>query len=204
MLGKTHAVVGVTTGLLVMQPKNLTELVAGTAGALIGSVISDIDVGTSGSHRDANKMIAIMVSAVVAVGVADHIWKIGIYSRMIQHTSLVRIWLSVQAFLTLCAIGMKSRHRTFMHSFLAMALLSGCLWLFLPAAAGYFAVGFATHLFLDFFNKKGERLFFPAKKYVGIRILSSSGLVNDVLFGVGFLAAVRVVWMFVKRICVQI
>lgn len=193
--------VGVTTSLLVMQPKNMTELVVGTAGALIGSVISDIDVGTSGSHRDANKMIAIMVSAVVAVGVADHVWNIGIYSRLIQHTSLVRIWLSIQAFLTICAIGMKSRHRTFMHSFLAMILLTGCLWLFLPVAAGYFAVGFATHLLLDFFNKKGERLFFPVKKYFGIRVLSSSGLVNDVLFGVGFLAMIRVIWIFVKNIC---
>lgn len=200
MLGKTHAVIGVSTALLVMQPKNLTELVAGTAGALIGSVISDIDVGTSGSHRDANKMIALMVSAVVIVGAVDHIWNIGIASRMIQHTNLVRIWLSIQAFLTICAFGMKSRHRTFMHSFLAMILLSGCLWLFLPMAAGYFAVGFATHLFLDFFNKKGERIFFPAKKYFGIRILSSSGLVNDVLFGVGFVAMIRIIWLFVKKI----
>ena len=127
MLGKTHAVIGVTAGLLVMQPKNMTELVVGAAGALIGAVISDIDVGTSGSHRDANKMIALMVSAVVAVGVADHIWQIGIYRRMIQHVSLVRIWLSVQAFLTICAFGMKSRHRTFMHSFLALILLTGSL-----------------------------------------------------------------------------
>ena len=201
MLGKTHAVVGVTTGLLIMQPVSATELVLGTAASLIGAVISDIDVGSSGSHRDAGKMIALMVSAVVAVGVIDHIWHIGIYSRMIQHTNIVRIWLSVQAFLTICAMGMKSRHRTFMHSFLAMALLTGCLWLFLPVAAGYFAVGFATHLLLDFFNKKGERIFFPAKKYFGIRILSSTGLVNDVLFGVGFLAMIRVIWMFVKRIC---
>ena len=107
MLGKTHAVVGVTTGLLVLQPRNMTELVVGTAGALIGSVISDIDVGTSGSHRDANKMIALMVSTVAAAGVADYIWQIGIYSRMIQHVNLVRIWLSVQAFLTICAMGMK-------------------------------------------------------------------------------------------------
>ena len=200
MLGKTHAVIGVSTALLVMQPKNLTELVAGTAGALIGSVISDIDVGTSGSHRDANKMIALMVSAVVLVGVADHIWNIGIADRMIQHTNLVRIWLSIQAFLTICAFGMKSRHRTFMHSFLALVLLSGCLWLSLPVSAGYFAIGFATHLFLDFFNKKGERIFFPAKKYFGIRILSSSGLVNDVLFGVGFVAMIRIIWLFVKKI----
>lgn len=201
MLGKTHAVVGVTAGLLVMQPSNAMELLLGTAAALTGSVISDIDVGTSGSHRDAGKMIALIVSTVVAAGVIDHIWNIGIYSRMIQHTNLVRIWLAVQAFLTICVFGMKSRHRTFMHSFLAMALLSLCLWLFLPGAAEYFAVGFLTHLLLDFFNKKGEQLFYPVKKFCGIRLLSSSGLVNDVLFGVGFLAAVRVLWIFIREIC---
>lgn len=50
MLGKTHAVVGVTTGLLIMQPVSATELVLGTAASLIGAVISDIDVGSSGSH----------------------------------------------------------------------------------------------------------------------------------------------------------
>lgn len=203
MLGKTHAVVGVTAGLLVMQPVNATELVLGTAASLIGSVISDIDVGTSGSHRDAGKMIALMVSSVVAVGVIDHVWHIGIYSRMIQHTNIVRIWLSVQAFLTICVFGMRSRHRTFMHSFLAMALLSLCLWLFLPSAVGYFVTGFLTHLLLDFFNKKGEQLFYPVKKFCGIRILSSSGLVNDVLFGVGFLAAVRVLWIFINKIYLQ-
>ena len=200
MLGKTHAVVGVTTGLLIMQPGSATELVLGTAASLSGAVISDIDVGSSGSYRDAGKMIALMVSAVVAVGVIDHIWHIGIYSRMIQHTNIVRIWLSVQAFLTICVFGMRSRHRTFMHSFLAMALLSGCLWLFLPSTVGYFTVGFLSHLVLDFFNKKGEQLFYPAKKFLGIRLLSSSGLVNDVLFGVGFLAAVRVVWIFIRKI----
>ena len=82
MLGKTHAVVGVTTGLLIMQPVSATELVLGTAASLIGAVISDIDVGSSGSHRDAGKMIALMVSAVVAVGVIDHIWHIGIFNHM--------------------------------------------------------------------------------------------------------------------------
>ena len=199
MLGKTHAVVGVTAALLVMQPETVTELVIGTAAGLTGSVISDIDVGTSGSRRDANKMIALIVSTVVAVGLIDHFGKIGIYDRMIQHTSIVRIWLSAQAFLTICAAGMKSRHRTFMHSFLACALLTGCLWVFLPSAAGYFVTGFLSHLFLDFFNKKGEQLFYPVKKYMGIRILSSAGLVNDVLFGAGFLVAVRVFWIFIKK-----
>ena len=74
MLGKTHAVVGVTAGLLVMQPVNATELVLGIATSLIGAVISDVDVGSSGSHRDTGKMIALLVSSVVAVGVMDHIW----------------------------------------------------------------------------------------------------------------------------------
>lgn len=199
MLGKTHAVVGVTTGLLALQPKNMTELILGTAGSLVGAVISDIDVGTSESHRDANKIIALIVSAVAAVGVIDAIWQFGIYNRLFRQANVVKIWLTVQAFLTICAIGMRSRHRTFMHSFVAMGMLTAVLWMLLPQTAGYFAVGFLTHLFLDFFNKKGERLFYPMKKFFGIRILSSTGLVNDVLFGVGFLAAVRIIGIYIRK-----
>ena len=52
MLGKTHMAVGVAAGLLVLQPKNLQELILGTGVSAIGSVISDIDVGTSESHKE--------------------------------------------------------------------------------------------------------------------------------------------------------
>lgn len=46
-LGKTHMAVGTAAGLLIMQPQNITELILGTGAAMIGSVISDIDIGTS-------------------------------------------------------------------------------------------------------------------------------------------------------------
>ena len=46
MLGKTHMAVGTAAGLLIMQPQNITELILGTGAAMIGSVISDIDIGT--------------------------------------------------------------------------------------------------------------------------------------------------------------
>ena len=58
MLGKTHMAVGTAAGLLIIQPQNITELILGTGAAMIGSVISDIDVGTSGSHRGGDQRIS--------------------------------------------------------------------------------------------------------------------------------------------------
>ena len=59
MLGKTHMAVGTAAGLLIMQPQNITELILGTGAAMIGSVISDIDIGTSDSHKEADKIIGL-------------------------------------------------------------------------------------------------------------------------------------------------
>lgn len=43
--------------LAVLQPQTVPVLVTGAGAAAIGSLISDIDVGTSQAHRDADKII---------------------------------------------------------------------------------------------------------------------------------------------------
>lgn len=51
MLGKTHMAVGVAASLLLLQPRTLPELILGAGTAAVGSVISDIDCGSSESSR---------------------------------------------------------------------------------------------------------------------------------------------------------
>ena len=63
MLGKTHMAVGVAAGLVVMHPQNIQELIVGTGTLAVGSVISDIDIGTSDSHKEADKIIALRKKA---------------------------------------------------------------------------------------------------------------------------------------------
>ena len=56
MLGRTHFFIGTAAALAVLQPQTVPALVAGAGAAAIGGLISDIDVGTSQAHRDADKL----------------------------------------------------------------------------------------------------------------------------------------------------
>ena len=54
MTGKTHAAVGLGTVLAVTQPSTVSGLVLAAGTGMLGALISDIDVGTSKSHKDAD------------------------------------------------------------------------------------------------------------------------------------------------------
>ena len=65
MLGRTHFFIGTAAALAVLQPQTVPALVAGAGAAAIGGLISDIDVGTSQAHRDADKIITATVAVAV-------------------------------------------------------------------------------------------------------------------------------------------
>ena len=62
MLGKTHFFIGISTALAVLQPQSVPVLVTGISAAAVGSVISDIDSGTSQAHQEADKVMALVSS----------------------------------------------------------------------------------------------------------------------------------------------
>lgn len=190
MLGKTHMAAGVAASLLLMQPKNIQELVLGTGVAAIGAVISDIDIGTSDSHKEADKIIAMAAVAVTAMIAVECIWHVGLYRRIMRNSSAARMAVAAASFLIICDFGMKRPHRSFMHSVLALVLLTGCTAIFLPLAAPYFAAAFISHLALDLLNRKGERLLYPWKKGFSLDFCSSKGLVNHLLFRICSAASV--------------
>ena len=78
MLGKTHFSVGMATGLMLCRPQSLAMLVAGTAIAGFGGIISDIDVGTSDAHNKVERIIGLAVFSILGVVTADAIFHVGI------------------------------------------------------------------------------------------------------------------------------
>ena len=155
MLGRTHFFIGTAAALAVLQPQTVPALVAG-AGAVRSSagLISDIDVGTSQAHRDADKIITATVAVAVLTILAEYKLNLGIYRRLTSDSSVLRLLTGTAAFLLICAYGKQQPHRSFMHSFAALALLTACVDIIYPDASAYFAVGFLSHLVLDFFNRK--------------------------------------------------
>lgn len=189
MLGKTHTAVGVGAALLILQPATLPELLAGTAAAVIGSTISDIDASRSGSHKEVNRVIAVTGTAVVGVALLDTLFHTGIAQKIMNHANLARVVVALLAFVGICVFGERQPHRSFMHSLLAGILLTAVLGSILPGAAPYFALAFASHLVLDSLNYKKVRFLYPMKNGFCLKICPADGLGNRILFGVGSVAA---------------
>ena len=192
MLGKTHMAVGVAASLLLLQPHTLPELILGAGTAAVGSVISDIDCGTSESSRRADQIIFVLETIVIGIVVVEAHWHLGLYQRLMSNSSVSRIVLACAAFLAICAYGKKTPHRSFFHSFLAGGLLMSSVGVFLPILVPYFGIAFASHLVLDFLNHKGEQLLYPYRKRFSLRIYSASGLVNRLFLFCGSVLSVGV------------
>lgn len=175
MLGKTHMAVGVAASLLLLQPRTLPELILGAGAAAVGSVISDIDCGTSESSRRADQIIFVSETIIIGIAAVEAHWHLGLYQRLMSNSSVSRIVLACAAFLAVCAYGKKTPHRSFLHSFLAGGLLMSCVGVFLPMLVPYFGIAFASHLALDFLNHKGEQLLYPYRKRFSLGICSASG-----------------------------
>ncbi len=190
MLGKTHMAVGIAATLAITQPSGVSELVLAVGAGSLGALISDIDVGTSNSHRDADKITALSVVVVLAVFALDYFCNTQIIERIIGSSGYLRIIAGLLLFIGICAFGKEQPHRSFMHSFLALILLSFALGLIWEKAVIYFAVGFLSHLATDIFNKKKVRLLYPLKGGVSLGLFHAYGLASDIFFAVGSIVAV--------------
>ena len=59
-----------------------------------------------------------------------------------------------------------------------------------PDVAPYFSIGFASHMVIDAFNGKREKLFWPIGKGFALRMCSSNGMINNLLFHLSNIATV--------------
>ena len=131
MLGRTHFFIGTAAALAVLQP----QTVAGAGAAAIGGLISDIDVGTSQAHRDADKIITATVAVAVLTILAEYKLNLGIYRRLTSDSNILRLLAGTAAFLLLW----KTAAAPVFHALICGAgtaygmrghYLSGCLRLF--------------------------------------------------------------------------
>ena len=190
MQGKTHLIAGTALALGVLYPRQTELLIAGTCAAALGSVISDIDSAGSGAGQNAMKAGAACAAILIAAFFADSYFHTGIYEKILLQGSRQSGFMWILAFALLCAIGILSPHRSFLHSLTGGILLTGCIWKMMPSVWSYFAIGFASHLILDLMNRKGIRLFFPGKKRYCLGWFTSSGSANKILLMTGIVLLV--------------
>ena len=93
--------VGVAASLLLLQPRTLPELILGAGAAAVGSVISDIDCGTSESSRRADQIIFVSETIIIGIAAVEAHWHLGLYQRLMSNSSVSHIVLACAAFLRL-------------------------------------------------------------------------------------------------------
>ena len=87
MTGKTHAAVGLGTVLAVTQPSTVSGLVLAAGTGMLGALISDIDVGTSKSHKDADRITLIAVLLVAAEIALNYFYDFSIWEKIRNNQS---------------------------------------------------------------------------------------------------------------------
>lgn len=190
MLGKTHMAVGIGVTLAVTRPNTLPELVLASGIGALGAVISDIDVGTSKSHKEADKIVVLAAVIIMGIVALDYFFQLGIWDRIKGNRAIYQIVIAALIFIGICAYGKEQPHRSFMHSFLALGLLSVTMAVIFPSVVKYFVIGFLSHLGLDLFNYKRVRLFYPMEKGICFRMFHAHGMANDIAFVTGVIVAV--------------
>lgn len=130
MTAKTHLSVAMASTLLITQPKSIKELVLCLGVTSVGAVISDIDVSTSESHQAIDKILGIAVIAVIALVFVEYKWNVGIVASFKNNSSIMRLIAGITGVLGICVFGKNQPHRSFMHSALAVGLLSGATYLY--------------------------------------------------------------------------
>jgi len=148
--------------------------------------MADIDVKINTSNKYVAKasldalygeILAIAISVAALAG--DYLTGGNIVKNIIASKESSLIGAGI--FIVLTIIGETSNHLDKTHSLLALLLftLSVCIIDFDIGIA--FAIGYVSHLFIDFFNKKDICLFYPLKKGFCLKICYADRLGDEMI-----------------------
>ncbi|MDE5768439.1 MAG: metal-dependent hydrolase, partial [Oscillospiraceae bacterium] len=163
-------------------PDTIPGILTAVSMGAVGALISDLDVDSSIANKKANQILPLLLVIVVLAVIIDLVFQVGLWRKIWNHSNFLKILGGIVAFVSICLFGKNQPHRSFMHSLLALATLDISLSLIYLPFVQYFTVGFLSHLAIDLLNKKKLKLLYPKKDGFSLRLCSSSGIVNRILF----------------------
>ena len=190
MMGKTHIAVGLASSYLLLQPSTPPQFAAATVGGCIGSIMADIDVKIDRSNKYALRAsLDALYGEILAVGISIAALASNYLSGGTIIQAALAHWqqslIGVAFLIVLIAIGEASTHRDRTHSLLAMLLFSFSVLLIDKSIGIAFAVGYASHLIIDLFNKSPIRILYPLKKGFCLKVCYADRFGNELLLVTG-------------------
>ena len=163
MLGRTHFVLGMASALVITHPQTVPGVITAMTAGAVGGWIVDVDLKnrdierSDDAERESVYDIIIDLLFIFAFIALDFFIGKGMCKYVIDNWG-VMVWGPLLGIIILLLVGLNTKHRTFTHSFLALALYSGLMYFFCRPAAIPFAIGYASHLVADLFNRLGLQL----------------------------------------------
>ena len=179
MTGKTHAAFGMASSLLILGSlyDSPASMITGLAISGIAAAIPDIDLGSKNSNKvmlKAGRLLPMFV--LIITGIEDSM------NRQLFSINLLNLVLGIAVMFTLFFFGVKSPHRGFTHSILAIVLFGFSAYLIIGNYATWFIVSYASHILLDLLNKKKVQLLFPTHLGdVCLKVCSADGMTNKII-----------------------
>ena len=156
---------------------------------MLGALISDIDVGTSKSHKDADRITLIAVLLVAAEIALNYFYNFPSGKR----SAITSLWrrLPWELLFLLQSAPLEKSAAPVIYAFdHAMAILSAAISMVSVKLVLYFVVGFASHLVLDCFNRKRVRILYPLPGGIALDFCKAGGFVDSLLFKLGSVAVI--------------
>lgn len=183
MTGKTHMSVGVGAATVLLPTNDIKTIMGGTALALIGSLLVDIDTEKSEGSVMLKEAAAGVVILVVLGLILNDRYKINILNYILGNKKLDDMIPALGILLIALVIGKVSSHRSFMHSIVGVIAFTVPAYMILgETLCKWFFVGYVSHIAIDLFNKKGVRLLYPLKSGVCLDMCKADGKADKALF----------------------
>ena len=194
MMGKTHLAVGIASALVIIQPQSSSEMALAIIGGAIGGVASDIDVKLDFKNQYAARFAwdavgSEIAALLIAFGLlcTDYVTQGEICEYILERGWLAFAGLVIS--LTFVIIGeWNKKHRGKTHSLFALILSSAGAALIHPYIAVSYAIGFASHIICDLFNKAEVRVFYPFdRKGLCFKLCYADKLMNQIFCAIGLM-----------------
>lgn len=202
MQGNTHNMVGIACALGAAEIASLgnaspeTMILAAAAGSF-GGLIPDIDIKHSQARKQLYKVITTLICTIACLSIFESIFNVKWLSRLTMHTNNTRMIIGGIFVLGIYLYGMTTAHRSFMHSITVLIASTLCVFITLPSLAPYYAIGYASHLFIDLFNHKKEQLLWPSDKgNLCFDLCDANGIANYMICGIATIINVIIIYIY--------
>ena len=182
MTGKTHMAVGVGAATIMLPSNDIKSILGGTALAVVGSLIVDIDTHKSKGFTFLKNLFGCTIILIILGLIVKNKFNINIFNYITQNKELTKMFPALVILLILIVLGAKTPHRSFTHSIIGFILFTIPIYMMTGELFKWFAIGYVAHILADMLNKKEIKILYPIKKGIALRLCSADGNVDKFLF----------------------